>query len=229
MEQLERNKAILNKYIPANAVPVIAGWIFTYDFKLKIKRARTTKYGDYRPPFKGLNHQITINHDLNKYAFLNTLVHEIAHLSAWKKYGDKIQSHGKEWKQEYRLLLHPFLHEGIFPTDIISALKEYLHNPAATVCTDKKLFKILRKYDGNNDGRIFLDELPLQSQFIAEDSYTYLKQKKIRTRYLCTRINTRHEYLFHGTAQVKPVLKETPVYQNQELHHLPNGIKYSIL
>jgi hypothetical protein len=209
MEQLERNKSILVKYIPADAVTIIAEWIFTYDFKLKIKRPRSTKYGDYRPPTGHLNHQITINHDLNKYAFLNTLVHEIAHLSAWKKYGDAIQSHGKEWKQEYRLMLHPFLHDKIFPDDVMVALKEYLHNPAATVCTDKKLFKTLRKYDNHSDGRIFLDELPLQSTFIAEDNHTYLKLKKIRTRYLCSRIATRHEYLFHGTAQVKPVGKET--------------------
>jgi SprT protein len=208
MQQVERNKAILLKYIPESAVTVIADWIYSYDFKLKIKRARSTKYGDYRPPVKNLNHQITINNDLNKYAFLNTLVHEIAHLSAFKKYGNTIQSHGKEWKQEYRLLLHPFLHEGVFPADIIAALKEYLHNPAATVCTDKKLFKILRKYDENTDGRVFLDELPLQTEFIAEDSHTYRKLKKIRTRYLCARLNTRHEYLFHGTAQVKAVLSE---------------------
>ena len=209
MHQLERNKTILSKYIPDNAVSAIAEWVYTYDFKLKIKRSRSTKYGDYRPPVKGMNHQITINHDLNKYAFLNTLIHEIAHLSAWKKYGDRIQSHGKEWKQEYRLLLQPFLHEGVFPADVIIALKEYLHNPSATVCSDKKLFKTLRKYDKNSDNLIFLDELPAQTEFIAEDNHTYLKVKKIRTRYLCTRIATRHEYLFHGTAQVKAVLKQS--------------------
>src|SRR5579863_8574196 len=99
MQQLYRNKSILSKYIPESAVATIADWVYVYDFKLKIKRSRSTKYGDYRPPVKGQNHQITINHDLYKYAFLNTLVHEIAHLSAWKKYGDTIQSHGKEWKQ----------------------------------------------------------------------------------------------------------------------------------
>ncbi len=224
MEQLERNKAILGKYIPENAVATIANWIFTYDFKLKIKRARSTKYGDYRPPVKGLNHQITINQDLNKYAFLNTLVHEIAHLSAWQKYGNNIQSHGKEWKSEYRLLLQPFLHDKIFPEDVISALRDYIHNPAATVCSDKKLFKTLRKYDENSDGRIFLDELPLQSHFIAEDTHTYLKIKKIRTRYLCSRVNTRHEYLFHGTAQVTPLRKEDSIMQSSKENRFLAGI-----
>ena len=110
-------------------------------------------------------------------------------------------------------MLHPFLHEEIFPTDVIHALKGYIENPAATVCSDKKLFKTMRKYDNNTDGRVFLDELPLQAQFIAEDAHTYLKIKKIRTRYLCSRVNTRHEYLFHGTAQVKPVLKEIGLQQ----------------
>jgi hypothetical protein len=205
MQQVERNKSILNKYIPEKAVQAISEWIYTYDFKLKIKRARSTKYGDYRPPIRGLNHQITINHDLNKYAFLNTLVHEVAHLSAWKKHGNAIQSHGKEWKHEYRLLLQPFLHEEVFPADIMIALKEYLQNPSATVCTDKKLFKTLRKYDANSDGRVFLDELPVNAEFLAEDNNAYLKLKKIRTRYLCSRVNTKHEYLFHGTAQVKPI------------------------
>lgn len=207
MEQLERNKSVLRKYIPENAVHAIAEWVYIYDFKLKIKRSRATKYGDYRPPVRGMNHQITINHDLNKYAFLNTLIHEVAHLSAWKKYGNAIQSHGKEWKQEYRLLLQPFLHEEVFPSDIIIALKEYLQNPSATVCTDKKLFKTLRKYDANPDGRVFLDELPTQTEFVAEDNHTYVKVKKVRTRYLCTRVSTKHEYLFHGTAQVKAITK----------------------
>ena len=145
-------------------------------------------------------------------------------MSAWKKYGDEIQSHGKEWKSEYRLLLQPFLHNDVFPEDVKTALRNYLHNPAATVCSDKNLFKTMRRYDENTDGHIFLDELPLQTEFIAEDAHTYLKIKKIRTRYLCSRVNTRHEYLFHGTAQVKPVIKETPPALNAEVNSPLLGI-----
>ena len=157
MHQLERNKTILSKYIPDNAVSAIAEWVYTYDFKLKIKRSRSTKYGDYRPPVKGMNHQITINHDLNKYAFLNTLIHEIAHLSAWKKYGDRIQSHGKEWKQEYRLLLQPFLHEGVFPADVIIALKEYLHNLEVKVF----ILNYLKKKLSNRDNKKIRDTIEI--------------------------------------------------------------------
>ena len=205
MTQLERNKSVLNKYIPETAVDTIANWVYVFDFKLKIKKSRASKYGDYRPPFKGQNHQITINHDLNKYAFLITLVHEIAHLSAWKKHGNNIQSHGKEWKHEYRILLNPFLNETVFPTDIIAALKAYMHDPAASVCNDRGLFKILNKYNEKQDDLHLLEDLPLMAIFETTGNEKFIKQKKIRTRYLCTKISTREEYLFHGLSQVKPV------------------------
>ena len=60
----------------------------------KVKKSRSSKYGDYRPPLKGSNHLITINYDMNKYAFLITLVHEIAHLTNWNKHKDKVKPHG---------------------------------------------------------------------------------------------------------------------------------------
>lgn len=205
MDQLERNKAVLRKYIPESAVDTIAEWVYTFDFKLKIKKSRASKYGDYRPPVKGQNHQITINHDLNKYAFLNTLIHEIAHLSAWKKHGDKIQSHGKEWKNEYRLLLQPFLNEKVFPSDVIVSLKTYLVNPAASVCNDTKLFRVLNKYNTVATDLHLLEDLPLKAVFVTTSNEKFIKQKKYRTRYLCTKIGTREEYIFHGLSQVKPL------------------------
>ena len=81
MNSFERNRSILERYLPDAAVPIISHWIFSFDFKLKIKRPRSSKYGDYRAAERGSNHQITINNNLNKYAFLITLVHEIAHLT----------------------------------------------------------------------------------------------------------------------------------------------------
>ena len=98
MEQLERNQEILKKYIPEKATLLIAHWIIDLDFKLKIKKERSTKLGDYRAPFNGSNHQITINYNLNKYSFLVTLVHEIAHLTTYNKYKHSVLPHGQEWK-----------------------------------------------------------------------------------------------------------------------------------
>jgi SprT protein len=207
VDQLERNKAVLKKYIPEAAVDTIAKWVYVFDFKLKIKKSRSSVYGDYRPPIKGRNHQITVNYDLNRYAFLTTLIHEIAHLSAWKKHGNRIQSHGTEWKHEYRTLLTPFLNETVYPADVIAALKAYLQDPSASMCSDTKLFKTLNKYNTRPSEFILLEEIPLKSTFLTSDNVAFIKEKKLRTRYLCTKINTRQEYLFHGLAQVKPGIK----------------------
>ena len=132
MNQLDRNQNILYKYIPEKAVPAISEWIYKFDFKLRIKKSRSSKYGDYRPPMKGENHLITINYDMNKYAFLITLVHEIAHLSNWNKHKDSVKPHGDEWKLHYKMLMQQFLIPDIFPVDVITALRKYMNNPAAS-------------------------------------------------------------------------------------------------
>ena len=114
MSQQERNEVILKKYIPETAVALIAKWIVDYDFKLKIKKERSTKLGDYRSPFNGSNHQVTVNFNLNKYAFLVTLVHEIAHLTTFNKYKNSVLPHGAEWKQEFKKLMQPFLNSDVY-------------------------------------------------------------------------------------------------------------------
>lgn len=202
--QLERNKSILKKYIPEKAVEPIALWIYHFDFKLKIKRSRSTKYGDYRPPVKELNHQITINNDLNSYAFLITLVHEIAHLSNWNKHKARAKPHGEEWKQEFKLLMKPFLTEHIFPDDVISALNKYLHNPLASSCSDLNLQRTLKKYN-QKENAIYLEQLPDGSLFKTSNNKYFYKGKKIRKRFICTEKDTKKQYLFSPIAEVSPL------------------------
>jgi SprT protein len=139
-------KNVLSKYIPEQSVHTIALWVRQYNFDLKITSSRSTKLGDYRSPFKGQRHKITVNHNLNRYAFLITLVHEVAHLTAFEKFSHRIKPHGEEWKQEYQRLMHPFLHDNILPNDVQLALKSYLINPAASSCADENLLRTLKRY-----------------------------------------------------------------------------------
>ena len=67
---------------------------------LKIVNERQTRHGDYRKDAQGY-HLITVNANLNKYRFLMTLIHEIAHLVAFEKYGRYIKPHGNEWKHYF--------------------------------------------------------------------------------------------------------------------------------
>jgi SprT protein len=204
VNQLERNQSILNKYIPEKAVPVIAEWIIAFDFKLKIKKSRSSKYGDYRPPIKGENHQITINYDMNKYAFLITLVHEVAHLSNFNKHKNSVKPHGEEWKLHYKLLMQRFLVPDIFPADVIIALRKYMNNPAASSCSDVNLLRVLKRYDVRSD-TILLEELPLGAVFQYNKTRNFIKGEQIRKRYRCKELASNKIYLFNPLTEVVAV------------------------
>lgn len=213
MNQLERNQSILHKYIPGKAVPLISEWIFKYDFKLRIKKSRASKYGDYRPPVNGENHLITINYDMNSYAFLITLVHEIAHLTNWNKHKNSVLPHGAEWKLEFKILMNYFLYEQIFPEDVTQALKKYMQNPAASSCSDTALLRVLKKYDQRQD-TVLLEELPEGATFRYNKERTFIKNEQIRKRFKCKEVKSNRIYLFNPLTEVEVItipLKDKPI------------------
>lgn len=214
MNQLERNQSILYKYIPEKAVPIISEWIYTHDFKLRIKKSRQTKLGDYRPPVNDENHLITINYDMNKYAFLITLVHEIAHLTNWNKNKSRVKPHGDEWKQEYKLLMKHFMSYEIFPIDVIEALKRYMSNPAASSCSDINLLRVLKRYD-TRDGTVLLEEVKEGSTFSYNENRFFIKGGQVRKRFQCREIKSKRMYLFNPLTEVFVVA--SPLFaENQE-------------
>lgn len=200
--QFVRNAAILAKYVPAPAVNQLARWIIEYDFKLRITRERSSRYGDYTPPRNGRNHQITINHNLNKYAFLITLVHEIAHLVTYNEYKNRVYPHGQEWKENFRNLMQPFLSTEIFPLEVFAALRNYLRNPSASSCTDAQLLRTLKLHDAET-GKVFLEYLPINAMFLYNGSRVFIKKEKLRKRYKCLEIHSGAVYLFDALAEVE--------------------------
>jgi len=90
---------VLKKYLPERAVLPCFELIQQTQVHLKIVNERVTRHGDYRRMSDG-RHQITVNATLNKYRFLITLIHEIAHLVAFEKYGRRIKPHGLEWNEK---------------------------------------------------------------------------------------------------------------------------------
>ncbi|MDF2447990.1 MAG: SprT family zinc-dependent metalloprotease [Bacteroidota bacterium] len=209
-QQIHRNSEILRKYIPEFAVTQIAIWIIEFDFKLKITRERSTKLGDYTSPRDGLNHTITVNHNLNQYSFFITLVHEIAHLYTYNKYRNTVAPHGEEWKHSFRMLMSPFLSTDNLPLDILYALRKYLQNPAAASCSDMTLMRTLKLYDSadTNAHLILLEHLPFRTQFLYNGSRVFEKGEKLRKRYRCREISSGAIYLFSPLAEVE-------VFENQ--------------
>lgn len=192
----------LSKYIPEAAAPIISKWINDSNCRFKITRTRSTKLGDYRAPFKGSTHQITVNHDLNPYAFLITTIHEFAHLKTFTEHQHKVKPHGIEWKNNFKHLIIPFLKLNIFPSDIVHAISKYMSNPAASSCTDINLFRILRNYDQKPEKPLYIEDLPDQSIFQIQNGRVFQKGNKLRKRYKCLELSTNKTYLIHPLMEV---------------------------
>lgn len=200
--QYQKNSEILKKYLPEQSVAIIAEWIIGYDFKLKIKKERSTRLGDYTSPRNGFNHTITINHNLNKFSFLITLVHEVAHLVTYNQHKTSVNPHGKEWKQNFQILIEPFLNTDIFPLEVFAALRRYMRNPAASSCSDVNLLKNLKLHDEKSDA-VFIEYLPHNSLFLYNGSRIFQKGERIRKRFKCREISTGAVYLFNPLAEVE--------------------------
>lgn len=194
---------VLEQYLPPQSAPLIARWIDHFQCQFKVSRTRNTKLGDYRPPFAGEGHRISINYDLNAYAFLVTTVHEFAHLLTWNEHKRKAKPHGAEWKANFKRMMRPFFDKEVFPMDIQRAIVSYLENPAASSCSDLNLSRALKKYDLVQEHLSTVEELPLGSIFKFKDGRIFKKNSKVRKRYQCTEVSSGKLYLFSPLAEVE--------------------------
>jgi SprT protein len=198
---VSKNTELLKRFIPEEAAPLIARWVDHLQVELKITRSRETVLGDYRHPFGDKGHRISINNDLNPYAFLVTLIHEFAHLIQWNKYRNNVKPHGDEWKMEYKRLMQPFFEMNIFPDKIRHALEKYLKDPAASSCADPLLLRVLREFDANKN-TVLVSSIPPGGIFSMRNGRKFQKLEKVRTRYQCKEVGTGRIYLFSAIAEV---------------------------
>jgi hypothetical protein len=145
-----------------------------------------------------------VNGSLNRYSFLITLIHELAHLVTFMEFGNKVASHGKEWKLIYRKMLEDFIRLAVFPEDILAALKKSLHDLPASSCADEGLMRILRRYDKNPGNVLLVEQVPEGGLFSIEGGRVFRKGKKLRKRFQCVEVSTGKLYLFSPIYEVKP-------------------------
>lgn len=192
---------ILLKYLPEPLVEPALQIIREKGIHLRISRERRTKLGDYRPPGKLPYHRISVNHNLNPYAFFLTFIHEVAHLVTYEKHGSLRQPHGKEWKNNFRDLMGPFFGKEIFPDDLEKAMKNHMKNIKASGQVDLKLARVLKKYDHSHP-ELLLEELELGTVFLVQEKRKFKVLEKRRTRYKCLDLNNNRLYLIHALTPV---------------------------
>lgn len=192
----------LSKFIPAAAVPRVLEYLHQYKVHLTITRERKSVLGDYRHATLNKNHRISVNGNLNPYAFLITLIHELAHLVTFMQYGHRVSPHGREWKNCYALLLKDFMGKQIFPAIVEQALQQSMHDLPASSCADEDLMRVLKQFDPHN-GLVLIESLPEGQLFDIGEGRIFKKGKKLRKRYQCTEIKTGKLYLFSPIYEVK--------------------------
>ncbi len=193
----------LQEYIPHQAIPYVLDLLDHDHLNIKIKNERKTRHGDYRK-LPNNKHQITINSNLNRYRFLVTLIHEIAHFEAYQKQGRSIKPHGKEWKQTFQHLMLPLLNPKIFPVELLPLLAKHFKNPKASSDTDVNLALALKQYDPPTD-RTYIFEVPTGGHFKLYNGRVFKKGVKRRTRHEGLEVASGRLYLFNPNAEVELV------------------------
>lgn len=202
---------ILRPYLPAAALDHVERAIAGLAVDLRVVRPRRTKLGDHRPPPTPLRpHRITVNADLNPYAFLTTLLHEVAHAATWERHRPRrrLRPHGPEWKQEFSAVLAPVVTAGVFPDELAAAVTRSLWNPAAATCSDRELLLALARYDRPPEGRVRVEDLPDGAWFRIDGRHLFRAGRIVRTRRQCFEVGTGREYRVHGLAFVEPLPME---------------------
>lgn len=197
----------LSDYIPESAIEPVENWFNNHYVALSVTRNRLTKLGDFRGSLNSKASYISVNHNLNRYSFLITLLHEMAHAEVHFNYKRRVEPHGKAWKLAYQRLAMPFTTDGTFPEKLNDAFIKYLLNPRASSMSSIPLAQALREFDSNND-EITVSMLAPETLFTIHDGRVFKMVEKLRKRYRCYCFNNKKTYLFSPLAIIKPLVED---------------------
>lgn len=193
---------VLRKYLPEHAVQPVFELIRSKGVHLRIVNERQTRHGDYRRSPSG-KHEITVNANLNRYRFLITLIHEVAHLVAFETFGRGIKPHGVEWKMTFQRMMVPFIRPEIFPSTVLPLVARHFRNPTASSDTDPHLSRALKSFDERTDDVCYVSEVPNGQLFRFRGGRVFRKVGLRVKRYQCVEVSTGRVFLFNANAEVE--------------------------
>ena len=189
----------LSSFLTSETIKKINSWEEEFNVKVIVCSPSKSRLGVFIPKRHGY-HLLKINNNLNKYSFLITLIHEIAHACIWEKYGRKVNPHGYEWKEQYKKMMLPFLNPKFFPKNVLRSLSNHMITPRASTVRDIELSKILKEYDNNKS--TFISEINDGDEFSIDNGKRFVRIEKLRKNYKCKEISTGKLYRFSPLAEV---------------------------
>lgn len=203
MNKSKTLREALGEFIPIAAIEPVVRWFDQHFVVLRITRSRRTKLGDFRSAPSNKPCHISINHDLNPYNFLITLLHEMAHAEVHFNYTRRMQPHGRAWKLAYKEIAQPYIDAEIFPDDLSNIFATYLLNPQASSTGCLSLAKALKAYDPLKD-EVTVSMLSPENIFMLADGRKFKVIEKLRKRYRCYCLDNKRIYLFNPMAVIHP-------------------------
>lgn len=197
-------------HIPPLAVDYCQHLWQHYGFQFKVARPRRTRLGDFRALPHGQS-RITVNANLNSYAFLITYVHEVAHADVHSQYGmprrsRPLKPHGKAWQLAFQRLMLPLLKESVFPATLLEPLQQYMSRPAATTYAHPALMLALRQFDAHilestaPNRQLLRDVLEGEAFLLSQKKY--IRGTLRRTRVVCKEVTSGKSYAILAHAWV---------------------------
>lgn len=234
---------LLQPRLPAGTIDHVLGLVAGRPLEVRLVPPRRTKLGDYRAPREGRTrvsvvrgwwsgavapwpgvggttnggiHRITLNDDLNPFALLTTLLHEIAHLVTHERRvasgrRRRQRPHGPEWKASFGDILSPLVQGGRLPDDVAEAIGTFLADPPAATCTDRRLTAVLRRYDPPRPGVESLEGLPESALFRLVGGRAFRRGRRLRTTFHCVELTTGRPYRVRSDALVMRIDAPGPV------------------
>lgn len=197
---------VFDTHLPAASVAYGRKLWQHYGFTFRVVKTRRTRLGDFRAMPQGPTF-ITVNADLNPYAFLITYVHEVAHAHVHQAYQRWGKPHGRAWQTAFQRLMQPLLTEAVFPETILEPLRNYMAKPAATTSANPALMLALRQTDrpvtnALTDGRVLLRDV-LEGRAFQFAKKTYVRGTLRRTRVVCKEVASGKSYAILAHALVE--------------------------
>jgi len=198
------SRADFYKLLPASSIVFVHSLMRGHEFELLITEPRKGRLGCFsRSRSKPLT--IELNRDLTPYFLLIVFLHEWAHLITWKEYGSRVQPHGIEWKDNFKLLLHKLQKNTRLPLILREAIDVEADNLKANIHSNHILLNAIKIADKHKPQTV-LHELPFNSHFkLTERAEVFRKKEKIRVRYKCYNLGNKRWYTIYASTPVEQI------------------------
>jgi hypothetical protein len=196
---------VFDQFLPASAAAYGRHLWQQHQFQFRVSKPRRTRLGDFKAMPGGSLH-ISVNADLNPYAFLLTYVHEVAHAAVHRqtqaaKRRTRPKPHGPQWQLAFQQLMQPLLTEAVYPPAILEPLRDYMRQPLATSYAHPALMSALRQADNKPTGHVLLTDVP-EGQAFRFAKKTFVRGTFRRTRIVCKEVESGKSYTILAHALV---------------------------